>query len=126
MDLPSEDRRDGKRFKLRLACVVSSPSRHFERINGTTSDISRTGVRVVFSDKTVLSSFHPGDIVSIEIDLPQSPYFSPRSLECLSRVVRVEADEADSVAVAFVIVRNRVRERDESQAGAENEPGLLQ
>ena len=88
--------------------------------------MSRTGVRVVFSDKAVLSSFHPGDIVNIEIDLPQSPYFSPRRLECLSRVVRVEAEAADSVAVAFVIVRNRVRERDENQTGAENEPGLLQ
>ncbi len=67
MDWRSEDRRDGKRFKLRLPCAVISPSRQFERINGTTSDISRTGVRVVFPDKTVLSSFHPGDIVSIDI-----------------------------------------------------------
>jgi c-di-GMP-binding flagellar brake protein YcgR len=105
------ERRRGKRYLLRLACRVTSPDEHFEEMRGTTTDISRTGVRVVFPDKVALPMLHIGETACVLVDLPQSPYFTPRQLECIGRVVRIGDKDPTGPAAAFEIVRTRVRER---------------
>ena len=76
------ERRRGKRYLLRLACRVTSWDGHFEEMLGTTTDMSRTGVRVVFSD---------------EVAPP--------------RVVRIGDEDPTGPTAAFEIARIRVRER---------------
>jgi hypothetical protein len=51
-----------------------------------------------------------GEIAHLEIDLPTSPNFSPRFLDCMAVVVRV-LDQTDHLAVAFELRRVRVEER---------------
>lgn len=104
------ERRRGKRYLLRLSCRVTSPDERFKEIAGTTSDISRTGVRVVFKDATTFPKLHLGESVCVLIDLPQSPYFSPRQLECTGKVVRIGENSPGGTWVACEIIRTRVRE----------------
>ncbi len=105
------ERRRGKRYLLRLACRVTSWDGHFEEMLGTTTDISRTGVRVVFSDEVAPLKLHIGETACVLVDLPHSPYFTPRKLECICRVVRIGDEDPTRPTAAFEIARIRVRER---------------
>ena len=73
--------------------------------------MSRTGVFARFVHPGA-SEVLPrvGEIAHLEIDLPTSPNFSPRFLDCMAVVVRV-LDQADHLAVAFELRRVRVEER---------------
>jgi c-di-GMP-binding flagellar brake protein YcgR len=106
------ERRRGKRYLLRLACRVTSWDGHFEEMQGTTTDISRTGVRVVFPDEVALPMLRIGETACVLVDLPESSCFTPRQLECMSRVVRIGDEDPTGPTAAFEIVRARVRERD--------------
>jgi hypothetical protein len=105
------ERRRGKRYLLRLACRVTSWDGHFEEMLGTTTDMSRTGVRVVFLDEVAPLKLHIGETACVLVDLPRSPYFTPRKLECICRVVRIEDKDPAGPTAAFEIVRTRVREQ---------------
>ncbi len=105
------ERRRGKRYLLRLACRVTSWDGHFEEMRGTTTDISRTGVRVVFPDVVAPLKLHIGETACVLVDLPENPYFTPRQLECICRVVRIGDEDPTGPTAAFEIVRTRVRER---------------
>ncbi len=104
------ERRRGKRYALRLACRVTSPDGRFEELRGTTADISRTGVRVVFLDDVPQLNLQAGEIACVLIDLPRSPCFTPRQLECIARVVRSADNGCAGPATAFELIRTRVRE----------------
>lgn len=107
-----KDSRRGRRFSLALPCHVTSPYSRLVRIGGTTLNMSRTGVLVRFYDlgaSQVLPQV--GEVAPLEIDLPTSPSFSPRFLQCMAVVVRVVAVETDHLAVAFELRRVRVEER---------------
>ena len=73
--------------------------------------MSRTGVFARFVHPGA-SEVLPrvGEIAHLEIDLPTSPNFSPRILDCMALVVRV-LDQTDHLAVAFELRRFRVEER---------------
>ena len=105
------ERRRGKRYLLRLACRVTSWGGHFAEMLGTTTDISRTGVRVVFPDEVAPLKLQIGEPACVLVDLPHSPYVTPRQLECMCRVVRIGGEDLTGPMAAFEIVRTRVRER---------------
>ncbi len=74
--------------------------------------MSRTGALVRFyhvDASEVLPKV--GEAAPLEIDLPTSPSFAPRHLQCMAVVVRVDALETDRLAVAFELRRVRVEER---------------
>ncbi len=105
------ERRRGKRYPLLLACRVTSPDGHFAEMQGTTIDISRTGVCVVFADEVAPLKLQIGERACVLVDLPENPYFTPRQLECTGRVVRMADEDPTGLSAAFEIVRARVRER---------------
>jgi hypothetical protein len=76
--------------------------------------MSRTGVLATFV-RPGASEVLPqvGEIAHLEIDLPTSPNFSPRILDCMAIVMRV-LDQTDHLAVAFELRRVRVEERHNS------------
>jgi len=78
--------------------------------------MSRTGVLATFVHPGA-SEVLPrvGEIAHLEIDLPTSPNFSPRILDCMAVVVRV-LDETDRLAVAFELRRVRVEERHKTES----------
>jgi hypothetical protein len=74
--------------------------------------MSRTGALVRFyhvDASEVLPKV--GESAPLEIDLPTSPSFAPRYLQCMAVVARVVAVETDHLAVAFELRRVRVEER---------------
>lgn len=80
---------------------------------GMTHDISRSGVLVEFRDAEHAQSLPAvGEAALLEIDLPSTPDFSPRYLECLARVVRVAGDKREHPAVAFEFGQVSVQARD--------------
>lgn len=101
----------GRRFALSMPCCCMSPAPAFARLAGRTCDMSRSGVLARFT-KPGASEVLPqvGETARLEIDLPTSPNFSPRFLDCMAVVVRV-LDETDHLAVAFELRRVRVEER---------------
>ena len=106
------ERRRGQRFPLRLTCRVTFPWKKSRELLGTTADISRSGLKVVF-EKAEASEELPGigEPACIVIDLPHSSHISPRCLECLSVMVRTEVLKPEGLAAAFEIRRVRVCDR---------------
>jgi hypothetical protein len=117
-DVAGRDRRRGQRFSLSLACSCLSPASKFGQLAGTTLDMSRTGVLARLT-KPGASEVLPqaGETARLEIDLPASPIFSPRFLNCMARVVRVVDVETDHITVAFELRRVRVEERHKKASG---------
>ena len=111
-DAVIKEPRRGKRFSLALPCHVTSPYGRCIRIAGTTLNMSRTGVLVRFYHVGASEALPKvGEVTVLEIDLPTSPSFAPRYLQCMAVVVRVVAVETDHLAVAFELRRVRVEER---------------
>ena len=112
-----KDPRRGRRFSLALPCHVNSPDTRFVRVDGTTLNMSRTGVLVRFYHLGASEALPKvGEVAPLEIDLPTSPSFAPRFLQCMAEVVRVVAVESDHLAVAFELRRVRVEERHKKES----------
>ena len=118
-DTSAHERRRGHRFPLRLACRVTLPFRDSRELAGTTTDISRSGVKVVFENVGGSDELPAvGESATVLIDLPHSAYISPRCLECRGVTVRSDVLESDRFTVAFEIRRIRVCDRN----GQSSEP----
>jgi PilZ domain-containing protein len=85
-------------------------------VEGTTEDVSRSGLAVMFEDSEVRGALGVGDIAHITLHLPQSPQFSPKYLACDAKVVRVETAPRGQQTIAFSVRRMRFCDR----AGLEN------
>jgi hypothetical protein len=85
----SVERRRGRRFSLRLGCRVCPASTEKVEFAGTVVNISRSGILMGFDSAEVSRVLRPDDVVRVVMDLPRHPLFSPRSLECTARVVRI-------------------------------------
>ena len=111
-DVAGKDPRRGRRFSLSLSCSYMSPSLGFAQLAGKTCDMSRTGVLARFP-KPGASEVLPkvGETALLEIDLPSSPNFSPRFLQCMAIVVRVLNEGNENLSVAFELRRIRVEDR---------------
>jgi len=106
------EKRHGRRFQLSLVCRVTLAWRESRELTGSTANISRSGVKIVFQDVKDRSELPGvGESVRILIDLPHSTNIAPRCMECLGAAVRVETVEDVRFAVAFEIRRIRVCDR---------------
>ena len=108
----ASERRHGNRFPLHLTCRVTFPWKESRELLGSTADISRSGVKVVF-EEAVTSEELPGigEPARILIDLPHSTHISPRCLECWGVMVRTEVLEPQRLAAAFKMRRTLVCDR---------------
>jgi len=111
-DVAGMDPRRGRRFSLSLSCSCMSPSAEFAPLAGKTCNMSRTGVLARFN-RPGASEVLPkvGETALLEIDLPTSPNFSPRFLQCMAIVVRVLDEGNENLSVAFELRRIRVEDR---------------
>jgi len=106
------EKRHGRRFQLNLGCRVTLAWRESRELSGSTANISRSGVKIVFHDVERRDELPgTGESVRILIDLPHSTNITPRCLECLGAAVRAETLEDGRFAVAFEIRRIRVCDR---------------
>lgn len=114
LEIPSSEKRQGRRFALRLRCRVLFPSMNSQVFWGFTRNISRSGVLVVL-EKVAAAELCVtiGEFAEVSIDLPHSPNFSARCLVCSTRVVRVVDEESSEPSVACQIARFRVEDQDQ-------------
>ena len=96
------ERRRGRRFNLALSCRVCPVSTENVEIAGTVINISRSGILVGIDSAEISTLVEPDAIVRVVIDLPRHPLYSPRCLECITRVVRIVTAKAQT-QVAFEI-----------------------
>jgi len=109
---PALERRQGQRFPLRLSCRITAAFRETREWLGSTTDISRSGVRVLLKDIADAGGLpRLGESVRVLIDLPHSANIAPRCLECMGATVRKEPRENREVLVAVEIRRIRVCDR---------------
>ncbi len=62
-----------------------------------------------------------GEFARVFIDLPTNGSFTPRSLECAGRVVRVEGEERDEPELAFEILTMKIRAKQSPRAPRKRE-----
>jgi hypothetical protein len=104
------DLRRGTRYLVQLLCRVTSPLQAFGDLSGMTLNMSRSGVLISFPEagpRQVIPNI--GAPARILVELPHPPQSSPRCLDCLGRVVRVDQRDA-ACHVAFVVRRFEFRE----------------
>jgi PilZ domain len=107
------ERRQGKRFPLRLSCRVLFTSMNSRELRGVTRNISRSGVLVGLGKVAAADLRRTiGEPVEISIDLPHSSNFPPRCLVCMTRVIRIVDAESPKPSVACRVCRFRVEDRD--------------
>jgi len=105
------ERRRGKRFDLRLKCSVCWLWGKSRILTGVTEDFSRSGILVRFPDACAAEFFADRkEPVKIVVELPQSPSFPGRCLECMGNAVRLNDGDTGRPSVAFEIGRIRVRD----------------
>jgi hypothetical protein len=74
--------------------------------------MSRTGVLARFTRPGASEALPKvGETALLEIDLPTSPNFSPRFLQCMAIVERVLNEGNENLSVAFELRRIRVEDR---------------
>ncbi len=120
LETASQERRQGKRFPLRLSCRVLFPSMKLRELQGFTRNISRSGVLVGLGTIAAADLRHTvGESAEVSIDLPHSANFSARCLVCLTRVVRIVDAESPTPSLACRIYRFRVEDRDKQPSGGD-------
>jgi len=121
------DRRRGYRFDLRLKCRVSRLWSKSKAFPGVTENFSRSGILVRFSSvEAVELCSNRVSPVKIVVELPQSPSFPGRCLECMGYVVRIAEADTPAPLVAFEIGRIQVKDTSASALRTMSVPGRVQ
>ncbi len=95
------NRRESPRMEIRLRCHVTSPA-GWNRSSIFTQDISRNGVRIAWrSDGAVTPRPFPGQLITLEIELPANHGFGQKCIHCQGMVVRVSGTDEESTNVAL-------------------------
>jgi hypothetical protein len=105
------DRRRGRRFDLKLKCRASRLFSKSRSLAGVTENFSRSGILVRFANAQAVEFFaNRQEPVKIVVELPQSPSFPGRCLECMGNVARIAEVGTDAPYVAFEIGRIQVKD----------------
>src|SRR5208283_13558 len=110
------NRRESPRIEIKLRCHVSAPALWLPGAMYT-ENISRGGLLIAWlGESAPLPPPFPGQIVTVEVELPASHGFGPRCIHCEGTVARVSEPGADFPHVAlrvnymdFRSFRDRIR-----------------
>ena len=95
------NRRENPRIEIRLRCHVTSPA-VWLRAGMNTENISRTGILIGWrSLDTNLPLPAPGQIITVEIELPAHHGFGQKCIHCQGLVMRVAGNDPDCPKVAL-------------------------
>lgn len=96
------NRRDSPRMEIKLRCHVTSPQLGIESAMNT-ENISRNGVLIAWRGKEdALPAPVPGQILTIDIELPVQHRFGRKCIHCQGTIVRVAGADP---AVPLVALR---------------------
>ena len=82
------NRRENPRIEIKLPCHVTSPS-IWLKSPMFTENISRSGVMVAWQGQTESPMPVPGQVLTIEVELPAAHGFGQKCIHCQGTVIRV-------------------------------------
>jgi c-di-GMP-binding flagellar brake protein YcgR len=121
------NRRESPRMDVQLKCHVAPMKTWPQGLSGMTENISRNGVLMFCANGCVGEPPRVGEVVTIEIELPENPVFGRKCIHCQATVVRISNEGSPAFHVAFSVNQmkfaeyaNPVAQFQELEAGAGN------
>ncbi|MGD0201156.1 MAG: PilZ domain-containing protein [Bryobacteraceae bacterium] len=113
------DRRADPRVDVRLPCHVEFPKSKSRLLVGLTENMSRSGILVTWNaDGLVTYLPKPGDVLSVDIELPANHSFGRRCMHCQAVVARVSAGESGDPLVALQVNQMQFRSYSNGRVGS--------
>lgn len=104
------DRRADPRVDVRLPCHVEFPGSKSHLFVGLTENMSRSGILVAWNADGLMSRLpKPGDLLSVDIELPANHSFGRRCMHCQTVVARVSPGERGEPMVAMQVNQMQFR-----------------
>lgn len=114
---------------VKLKCHVAPMKTWPQGLSGVTENISRNGVLMVCAEGCQEEKPRVGEVVTVEIELPENPVFGRKCIHCQATVVRVSGEAGQPLQVAFSVNQMKFTEYDnapvefcEMEAGAGTVP----
>jgi hypothetical protein len=97
------DRRADPRVEVKLPCHVALPRSKSRLFVGITENMSRGGILVSWiADRMIAHLPKPGDLLTVDIELPANHSFGRRCMHCQVAVARVTTTDK-GVRLAFQV-----------------------
>lgn len=110
------DRRADPRVELKLPCHIVFPRTKSRLFVGTTENMSRSGILIIWSTDRVITMLpKPGDLLTVDVELPANHSFGRRCMHCQAVVARVSTGETGGPRVAFQV--NQMQFRNHANGG---------
>jgi c-di-GMP-binding flagellar brake protein YcgR len=97
------NRRESPRMDVKLKCHVAPVKTSPHGLSGITENISRNGVLMLCADTCRGEQPRIGEVVTVEIELPENPVFGKKCIHCQATVVRVTGESGQPFRVAFSV-----------------------
>jgi c-di-GMP-binding flagellar brake protein YcgR len=97
------NRRESPRMDVKLKCHVAPVKTSPHGLSGITENISRNGVLMLCADTCSGEQPRIGEVVTVEIELPENPVFGRKCIHCQATVVRVTGESGQPFRVAFSV-----------------------
>lgn len=88
---------------VKLKCHVAPMKTWPQGLSGVTENISRNGVLMLCADGGTGEQPRVGEVVTVEIELPENPVFGRKCIHCQATVVRVSHEDGQPFQVAFSV-----------------------
>jgi hypothetical protein len=123
------NRRESPRMDVKLKCHVAPMKTWPQGLSGVTENISRNGVLMLCAEGCTGEQPRIGEVVTVEIELPENPVFGRKCIHCQATVVRVSGENGQPFHVAFSVNQMKFMEYANPaaqfhgiEAGVENVP----
>ncbi len=104
------DRRADPRVEVKLPCHVAVPRSKSRLFVGVTENMSRGGILVSWvADRMMTNLPKPGDLLTVDIELPANHSFGRRCMHCQAAVARVTPAERGLALVALQVTQMQFR-----------------
>jgi PilZ domain-containing protein len=97
------NRRESPRMDVKLNCHVAPMKAWPQGLCGVTQNISRNGVLMLCGAAASGDQPRVGEVVTVEIELPENPVFGRKCIHCQATVVRVSGNAGEPFQVAFSV-----------------------
>ncbi|HLN02341.1 MAG TPA: PilZ domain-containing protein [Bryobacteraceae bacterium] len=97
------NRRENPRMDVKLKCHVAPMKTWPQGLSGVTENISRNGVLMLCAEGCAGEQPRVGEVVTVEIELPENPVFGRKCIHCQATVVRVSGETGQPLRVAFSV-----------------------
>jgi hypothetical protein len=88
---------------VKLKCHVAPMKTWPQGLSGVTENISRNGVLMLCAEGCRDDQPRIGEVVTVEIELPENPVFGRKCIHCQATVVRVSGESGQPFHVAFSV-----------------------